>query len=129
MSDSFLDSAHRHRSDAKHLATDRRFQNAGHLIGFAAECLVKDILERASITIDKASGFREHFPKLQTKVRMNGRTRVMRQLTPIVRGATFLHGWAAEGRYEHDISDSSAEKRFLSWVAEVDALFRTAGIP
>jgi hypothetical protein len=63
--DSFPDAARRHRSDAKHLATNQRFQNAGHLIGFAAECFAKEILEGAGIKIDKPSGFKVHFPELQ----------------------------------------------------------------
>jgi hypothetical protein len=33
VANSFSDAARRHRTDAKHLATDQRFQNAGHLIG------------------------------------------------------------------------------------------------
>jgi hypothetical protein len=126
---SFSDAARRHRIDAKHLATDQRFQNAGHLIGFAAECLAKEILESAGIKIDKPSGFKVHFPELQNQIRLQGYARGMVVLAPIVRRSTFLNGWTAGCRYEANILQPDAETRFNSWVADVDSLFRAAGIP
>ena len=109
MTDCFPDAARRHRSDAKHLAADRRFQNAGHLLGFAAECLAKEILAGAGIRLDKSSGLREHFPKLGDQIRMNGHTRVMALLIPIIQRSNFLDGWNAECRYEADILKADAE--------------------
>jgi hypothetical protein len=99
------------------------------LLGFAAECLAKEILAGAGITLDKASGLREHFPELGNRIRRNGHTRVMVLLTPIVRRPTFLDGWKAEGRYEADILQTDAEIRFNAWHADVDSLFKGAGIP
>lgn len=128
MANSFPDAALRHRIDAKHLATNRRFQNAGHLLGLAAECLAKKILEGAGITIDKPSGFREHFPKLGDRIRREGHTRVMALLTPIYR-KSFLDGWKVECRYEADILTNEAEARFNSWHADVVSLFKAAKIP
>jgi len=127
--DSFPNAARRHRNDAKHLATNQRFQNAGHLIGFAAECLVKEILERADIKIDQSSGFKVHFPQLHNQIRIQGHTRAMVLLAPIIGKLTFLDGWTAECRYEADILQSDAEARFNSWNADVDFLFKSAGIP
>lgn len=129
MANSFPDAARRHRGDAKHLATNHRFQNAGHLLGFAAECLAKEILERAGIAIDKPSGLREHFPKLGRTIRTDGRTRVMALLAPIVLRSAFLDGWEAECRYEANILETDAETRFNSWLTDVDSLFNAAGIP
>lgn len=129
MADCFPDAARRHRNDAKQLAADRRFQNAGHLLGFAAECLAKEILAGVGITLDKASGLREHFPELGNQIRRNGRTRVMALLTPIVRPSTFLDGWTAECRYEANILQTDAETRFNAWHADVNSLFKGAGIP
>jgi hypothetical protein len=129
VADSFPDAARRHRIDAKRLAAARRFQNAGHLIGFAAECLAKEILEAAGITIDKPSGFREHFPMLRGAIRRDGRTRAMTVLAPIIGSQPFLDGWTAECRYENDISQVDAEVRFNSWIADVDSLFGATGMP
>lgn len=129
MTDCFSDSARRHRRDAQQLAAAHRFQNAGHLLGFAAECLAKEILERAGITLDKSSGLREHFPKLGERIRREGHTRVMVMLAPIVRKWAFLDGWTAETRYEADIIPADAQTRFNSWQADVDSLFKASGIP
>jgi len=130
VADSFPDAARRHRSDAKHLATDGRFQNAGHLLGFAAECLAKEVLERANIITDRPSAQQwSHFPKLAAKIRLDGRTRIMVLLAPIVAKPTFLDGWRAEYRYEADIMQSDAETRYNSWRVDVDFLFNAAGIP
>jgi hypothetical protein len=105
-------------------------QNQGRrALGFAAECLAKEILASAGITIDRPSGFKEHFPNLGTKIRLGGHTRVMSLLMPIVQTATFLDGWQAECRYETDIPTRDAETRFNSWCADVDSLFSTAGVP
>ena len=129
MADSFPDAARRHRSDAKHLAANDRFQNAGHLLGFAAECLAKEVLQAAGITIDKPSHLREHFPKLASEIRIQGRTRAMAMLLPILERSAFLDGWEVECRYEANILRSDAEARYHSWQADVDSLFNAAGIP
>lgn len=130
MADSFPDAARRHWSDAKHLAANDRFQNAGHLLGFAAECLAKEVLAGAGIIIDKPSAQQwSHFPKLAEKIRMEGRTRVMALLLPIVAKQAFLDGWQVECRYEANIPRSDAETRYHSWQADVESLFNAAGIP
>lgn len=128
MVDCFPDAARRHRSDSKHLASDGRFQNAGHLIGIAAECLVKEILERSGIIINREPDFQVHFPRLRSVVRAKGRTRSMRLLFPIASGR-FLDGWHATRRYEPNLVPAVAEAEYRSWDAEVDRFFRLVGIP
>jgi hypothetical protein len=129
LADSFPDAARRQRNDAKHLAADDRFQNAGHLLGFAAECLAKEILQGAGIVIDRPSSLKEHFPKLGHQIRRLGHSRVMALLLPIVAKPAFLSGWQAECRYEANMLRSAAETRFHLWSADVDSLFTAAGIP
>jgi hypothetical protein len=41
MASDYENSALRHYTDAEHLANSGRYDNAGHLIGFAAECALK----------------------------------------------------------------------------------------
>ena len=129
MAYSFSDSAKRHRADAKHLASDQRLQNAGHLIGFAAECLTKAVLEDARIQIDKPSGLRVHFPQLATAIRIRGYGRLMGALLPILSRSDFLNGWKAELRYEKDQIISQANADWQKWVGDVDDLFVAAGRP
>lgn len=127
MSDSFANAASRHRTDATHLADNKRFQNAGHLIGFAAECLVKSILQQQKIEIDPASGLRVHFPNLRDVISKKGHGRLMGPLLPILNGANFLMGWRAELRYEEDISEPEAQRRWEEWFSDVQGLFIAAG--
>ena len=128
MTESFIDAARRHRTDARHLAGDGRFQNGGHLIGFAAECLAKDLLKKAGVAIDRASGFREHFPKLRESIRVDGRTRAMVGLGPILQSSDFLRGWTADSRYEAAMPSEDARVRYAGWRADVDLLFTAAGV-
>ena len=127
---SFPDAGRRDWTDAKHLAADDRFQNAGHLLGLAAECLAKEVLERAGIITDKSSAQQwSHFPKIARDIRMDARTRAMIPLLPILANSKFLDGWQVECRYEVTMPGSAAETRYRSWRADVDKLFNAAGIP
>jgi hypothetical protein len=128
MSDSFANAASRHRADAKHLAENRRFQNAGHLIGFAAECWVKATLQQQGIKIDRDSGLRVHFPKLVQVITTKGYGRGMLALQPIIENENFLQSWRAELRYEDDIEAQTAEQRWQAWITDVEQLFNNAGI-
>ena len=128
MADSFPDAARRHRHDARHLAQAQRFQNAGHLIGFAAECLVKEVLEQAGIRIDKQSNLKVHFPSLTQRVALHAKDRAILLLKPVTTNPGFLRGWQAEGRYEANATVADAERLYLIWSGDVDTLFRGVGV-
>lgn len=130
MADSFTGSAGRHRSDARHLAADRRFQNAGHLIGFAAECLVKEVLRNAGVSIGRDSPFRRHFPGLGKEIVNDARTRAIMPLQPVIEGGgQFLGGWNVNHRYEASLAEADAESRYLKWQTDVETLFVAVGVP
>lgn len=129
MADFFDDAAHRHRADAKHLAGAQRFQNAGHLIGFAAECLVKSMLEQAGQAINAKTHLAVHFPKLRGMIQDHAQGRLAVSLTAILQNDSFLDGWDATGRYEANMPTADAEARFAGWQSDVNALFTAAGIP
>ena len=129
MADTFDDAAHRHRVDAKHLAGDQRFQNAGHLIGFAAECLVKSMLEQAGQTINKKTHLAVHFPQLTQMIQEHAQGRLAVSLTAILQNSAFLQSWHAEGRYEANMPTEDSKARFAGWQSDVASLFMAAGIP
>ncbi len=130
MTEAFHDAAMRHRADATHLAGGRRFQNAGHLLGLAAECLVKSLLEQAGVEIARGSRFKSHFPDLARQVRLDGKSSLMRTLAPIVvNGDTFLQGWGVEDRYAPTLQDADARPRYEGWEQDTAALFSSAGLP
>lgn len=127
MPDSYPHAARRLRSDARYLASNSRFQNAGHFIGLAAECLVKETLQ-PHVKIDPASGLRVHFPTLMDRIRKKGHSRLMGKLLQILDGSDFLEDWNVELRYEQDIPVADAQARWEKWVKDVESLFRAAGI-
>ena len=127
--DNFQDAAVRHYHDAKRLAAGGRFQNAGYLIGLAAECLVKTMLERDGKIIDKKSVFRCHFPKLAGVVGRLGQGPNMRLLAPVVARGDFLSEWDVERRYAAELPAAAEEQRFAAWRSDVSNLFNAAGLP
>lgn len=127
--ENFQDAAVRHHHDAKRLAAVGRFQNAGHLIGLAAECLVKSLLERDGKTIDKKSGLRCHFPQLAQVIgQFVGQGPNMRLLAPVVARSEFLAGWGVDTRYAAELPPEAAEQRFAAWRSDVSTLFLAAGL-
>lgn len=131
MTQSYYDSAMRHRADAVHLAAGERFQNAGHLIGLAAECLVKSLLEQAGVVVAPRTQFWRHFPGLGREVvGIDGKSSLMRLLAPIVaKGDNFLRGWEVEDRYASTLPITDGRPRYDSWKKDVAALFEAAGLP
>lgn len=119
---SFADSALRHREDARYLAVSQRYQNAGHLIGFAAECLVKAEMERAGITVDK--NLRAHFPDLTQKIQTHAAGRLAGALWGVVGSPKFLNGWRADRRYDADLPAVDASDQYRGWENDVNDLFR-----
>lgn len=126
MGENYSHAASRLRHDAKKLASGGRFQNAGYLIGLAAECLVKEILENAAVTIDRQSDLRHHFPTLVKKITSKGHGRFMGALMSILQ-SNFLNNWQIELRYEENSDAANAQEQWRNWETDVDGLFRAAG--
>ena len=105
--ESFEYAARRHFADAEDLAGRRRLDNAGHLIGLAAECAVKHAIRQIV-----PNPRRIHFPELTAEVRkLGGRnsavSQVRRALSPPAHAFVFddwsiamrlLRGRACRGR-------------------------------
>ncbi len=126
MVENYSHAANRLRHDAKKLASDGRFQNAGYLIGLAAECLVKRFLENDGVSIDKQSQFRCHFPNLGQKIMQHATGRNMSKLRRAM-SENFLLGWQIELRYEENSDAVNARARWNNWQTDVNGLFRAAG--
>lgn len=128
--ENFQDAAVRHHHDARRLAAGERFQNAGYLIGLAAECLVKGMLEKDGNTIERGSGFRCHFPELARVIgQYVGEGPYMRLLAPIVVGSEFLSGWDVNTRYAGELEPAVAKGQFMAWQSDVSQLFLAVGLP
>lgn len=128
--ENFQDAAVRHHHDARHLAAGERYQNAGYLVGLAAECLVKCMLERDGKSIDRKSGLYRHFPELAQAIgQFVGQGPNMRLLAPIVARSDFLSEWGVGSRYAGELAPEAAKQQFMAWRSDVSSLFLAVGFP
>ena len=103
MRENYGAAAIRHYTDAERLAACDRLDNAGHLIGFAAECAVKYALDRAE---PSGTSPRVHFPDLANAALKQIRSRQrreypLRNLLESTRSG-FFNDWQVGARYQTD---------------------------
>jgi hypothetical protein len=99
MPEPYSDAAVRHYRDAEALAAHDRFDGAGHLIGFAAECAVKFSVEALRPT---NAAPHLHFPELLEKAKklLHGRRR--HPMFSLLARQAFMQGWDVSQRYSDD---------------------------
>ena len=109
--ESYEHAAMRHFADAEDLAARRRLDNAGHLIGLAAECAVKHAVRHVAPNPPHI-----HFPELTAGIRqLGGRdpviSKIRRALSPPTLGSVF-DDWAITMRYCADghVEDAQYQK-------------------
>jgi hypothetical protein len=127
MPSDYVQAALRHFGDAEHLAGAGRYDNAGHLIGFAAECALKKA----------ALGF---FPPGQTDIdghlpgdlpkiirrQLNSRNAGGRLLQLVQSGSPFFSDWHINDRYSPDGHVGAA--RYATWRKHTCDVFSIAKI-
>ena len=101
MNETYDEAAIRHFADAETLAGAQRYDNAGHLIGFAAECAIKHAF--ALIEPSDASP-RLHLPDLANAIRKRIKSKSprevpLRNLLEKTRRGGFFHDWRVAARY------------------------------
>lgn len=99
MPEPYSDAAVRHYDDAEALAKRRRFDGAGHLIGFAAECAVKFSVEALRPT---SSAPHLHFPELLERAKRLLHGRRKHPMFSLLAGQSFMQGWDVSQRYGDD---------------------------
>ena len=123
--ESYEHAAMRHFADAEDLAARRRLDNAGHLIGLAAECAVKHAVRRVAPNPPHI-----HFPKLTAEIRkFGGRDTVLykvrRALSPPTHGSVF-DDWDITMRYCADGHVEDAQYR--KWKVATGQIMSAASI-
>lgn len=113
MAENYEHAALRHFDDAEHLAGSQRFDNAGHLIGFATECAIK---HHFRITTGSDTP-KTHLPDLAASMRRRFSARdpnqaAMNQLL-VGCGSTFFADWDVGARYGD--SGSVTEAQYSKW--------------
>jgi len=114
----------RHFEDAEALAGSGRYDNAGHLIGFAAECAVKAAWRNYFPGEDVR---RIHFPDLRDAVKRKFSSRRDLALRKVIRSVPdLLSGWDIALRYAADQTIDG--DRFSLWKQHACRLLHAAGL-
>src|SRR5258708_379943 len=123
MADDYAQAAVRHYNDAEILAGLGRFDNAGYLMGFAAECAMKKKLR--DLHGNQKLKFDGHHPEPQRQIRivLEGRS-LSGPWLAIARDRTFFRGWTVEGRYAPDGQISPVT--YQAWKASAERVLSEA---
>ena len=124
MPENYHDAALRHFKDSERLAGEQRFDNAGHLIGFAAECALK---HHFGITALQSTP-KTHLPDLAAAMRKRFSARdpnqaAMYSLLTII-GPGYFAGWSVNDRYGQD--GTISEARYNRWREQARRTFGAA---
>lgn len=122
MSNAYADAAERHFKDALALKSQGRLDNAGHLIGFSAECAIK------SAIILSATGVAPfvHLPGLLTIARKRLKSRTANHRLLFMLNTNAFNNWDVARRYHPSGDTTSVE--LDSWVGATRQLLASAGI-
>jgi len=111
----------RHFEDATALQSSGRPDNAGHLVGFAAECAIKHRILNLRPQANSPHG---HFPELLVIARKHlGARGNFSNMYNVLKGDVFP-GWDVNRRYYETGSTSEAE--LAGWFSTAKRLFATA---
>ncbi|NMM26581.1 MAG: hypothetical protein HHJ12_04635 [Glaciimonas sp.] len=116
----YKDAAIRHYRDAVVLLDADKLDNAGHLVGFSAECAIKHAIASLRLTAGSPKG---HFPEFLGIARkhLDKRSSMYDLLQQ-----DLLSGWRVDRRYHATGETSSAE--LDTWFQNTKRLLGSAGI-
>jgi HEPN domain-containing protein len=99
MARNYAEAALRHYVDARNLANSGRYDDAGYLIGLAAECALKHAAQ--GFTVPKNSEIDGYLPQVKRIIRglLDGRN-VRGPLLAIANRREFFEHWHINNRYE-----------------------------
>jgi hypothetical protein len=106
VSDVYDSAAVRHYQDASFLRDESSYDNAGHLVGFAAECATKHALRNLRNSQSAVYG---HFPELAASARQQFQTRAQYQALVRIFDANFMKNWDVNRRYKATGTTTQAE--------------------
>lgn len=123
MVDNFAKAAVGHFRDAEELAALARFDGAGYLIGFAAECAIKHSVE-ALRPQNQAPHL--HFPELVERAKKLLQGRKKHSIFTLLERRTFMDGWAINQRYSDDKTITGV--RYQAWRIDATRALGAAGL-
>lgn len=123
MTEPYDQAALRHFDDAAILAKDERWDGAGHLIGFAAECALKHAIVSLRPQQDAPH---EHLPKLRDIAKKHLTTRTHQRLHTLLSQPDYFEGWVVTGRYA--ANDSVSARAYGGWQTDASRTLGAAGL-
>lgn len=113
MPEHYQQAARRHFADAERLARDKRWENASHLLGFAAECALKHLLTDLR---PKEQVPHTHLPVLADTAKKHLKGRRHQALLRVIESPTYFDGWTVDQRYHPD--GSVTADQYTSWLSD-----------
>jgi hypothetical protein len=123
MPENYGQSAIRHFDDAHRLASAESWDGAGHLIGFAAECALK---QGILVTIQGIDSVHGHFPGLIEVAKKQLHQRRQTGLYTILKNSNLMAGWKVELRY-HATGSVNREK-YEVWKQHTYSILHASGL-
>jgi hypothetical protein len=123
MAENYSEAAIRHFYDSELLAKGSRWCNAGHLVGFAAECAVKCRLQGLRPSTDVPRG---HFPDLINIAKKHLSGRRDTTLHAVLKIKMLMQGWDVSDRYAADASIGKGQ--YDMWRQHASRLMSAAGL-
>jgi hypothetical protein len=121
--EAYARAAVRHFRDAEELAAKDRFDGAGHLIGFAAECAIKHTVKE--LRPQNQAPFL-HFPELIEKAKKLLHGRRNHSMFTLLAQKTFMSGWEVNHRYHDD--GTITKDIYLVWRGDAARAIAVAGL-
>lgn len=127
MPEAYGDAAKRHYVDAQSLAAAQRYDNAGHLIGFAAECALKHALDLHEPAAENPKLHLPHIAEVMLKrlKSRNPKTATLRTLL-LQKRNLFFNDYDVSGRYS--ATGVVTRATYDQWEALARRTFGAAGI-
>jgi hypothetical protein len=117
MPDDFKDAAIRHFNDALALKTQGSLDNAGHLIGFSAECAIKSTLSEP---------IHVHLPELLASARKRLKSRAPNSGLLRMLNTNAFNDWDVARRY--DRTGNTTAEELDSWVKATKQFLNLSGV-
>ena len=123
MAENYSEAAIRHFQDSELLAKASRWDNAGHLIGFAAECAVKYRLQTLRPSAAVPHG---HFPVLINIAKKHFNGRRDSALHAILKTTALMQSWDVNDRYAGNAF--IGKPQYELWRRHASRLMSAAGL-
>ena|SRR5579859_7744742 len=123
MAETYDQAALRHLKDAESLAEQARFDSAGHLVGFAAECAIKFAI--ASLR-PGAEAPHVHFPYLIEAAKKHVHGRRQTSISIILHTPSFMSGWDVNHRYWEN--GNISKDQYERWRRDASKAVGAAGL-